>query len=587
LKPLRPRLFWKIGLPFLFLLLLVLAAVYFYTARVLDDYFLEAAFEQLDSLGRLVESRPPPLDDTVALQDWADWMAKTGARATVVRADGKVLADSHENPTRMENHADRPEIVEAFADGRGRSTRYSDTVKRELVYLAIRHQPGIGRSVVLRLAWPLERVNEAIAEVLHPVGAVSLVTLVLGAVFSLLFSRALSLRVQKLKEFSRRVAEGDFRPVAVQDEGDELVELTRALNDTATRLDETIRTLKEERNQSAAILGSMSEGVVVVGPDERIIFCNQAFLNSLAISVAPNEGKTLIEVTRQSELPKLLHDALASGEAVQSELEAATPRPRHFQVTAAPIQTEESSAAVLVLHDITEIRRVERVRRDFVDNVSHEFKTPLTAIQGFAETLLGGALEDPKNSRRFLEIISDHAARLSQLTNELLKLSQIETGRLELNLRPVAVPDLVDACLETAKIKAKPKGLSLDNQCSDDLPRVQGDRQHLREVLQNLLDNAIQYTPSGGKVTISASANGDMVKISVADSGVGILHDEQQRIFERFYRTEVARTLEISGTGLGLAIAKHLIEAHEGRIEVESEVGKGSVFSVYVPINKN
>ena len=184
-------------------------------------------------------------------------------------------------------------------------TRYSDTVKRDFVYLALRHQPGDGRSVVLRLAWPLERVNEAIARVLRPVGAVSLVALLLGGVFSLLFSRALSMRVQKLKEFSRRVAEGDFRPLKVADEGDELVELARALSETATRLDETIRTLKDERNQSAAILGSMSEGVVVVGPDERIIFCNQAFFDSLALSDSPSEGKTLIEVTRQSELPKL------------------------------------------------------------------------------------------------------------------------------------------------------------------------------------------------------------------------------------------------------------------------------------------
>ncbi len=402
MKTLRPRLFWKIGLPFLLLLLLVLAAVYFYTARVLDDYFLQAAFEQLDSLGRLVDSRPPRLDDPVALQEWADWMAETGARATVVLSDGQVLADSFEDPNRMENHADRPEIIEAFAEGRGRSTRYSDTVRRELVYLALRHQPADSQPVVLRLAWPLERVNEAIAEVLRPVGAVSLVTLILGGLFSLLFSRALSLRVQKLKEFSRRVAEGDFLPLIIEGEGDELVELALALNETATRLDETIRTLKDERNQSAAILGSMSVGVVVVGPDQRIIFCNRAFFDSLALSDAPSEGKTLVEVTSQPELPKLVHAALSTGEVVQSELEAATPRLRHFQVRVAPIRAESSSAAVLVLHDITEIRRVERVRRDFVDNVSHEFKTPLTAIQGFAETLLSGALEDPKEQPPFL-----------------------------------------------------------------------------------------------------------------------------------------------------------------------------------------
>ncbi len=583
MKALRPRLFWQIGLPFLFLLLLVLAAVYFYTARVLENYFLEAAFEQLDSLARLVEDRPPQFDRPGELQNWADWMAKTGARATVIDEDGLVLADSHEDPGRMESHAGRPEIREAFDAGRGRSTRYSDTVKRELVYLAIRHQPGGKPPVVLRLAWPLERVNEAIAQVLRPVGTVSLVSLILGAIFSLLFSRALSQRVRKLQAFSRRVAEGDFRPLPVEGQGDELVELAQSLNETASRLDESIRTLTDERNQSAAILSSMSEGVVVVGPDERVIFSNRAFSESLDLPDVSGEGRLLIEVTRQADLLGLIHEALDGEEVVQSELETASPRPRQFQVRAAPVKANGARAVVLVLHDISEIRRVERIRRDFVDNVSHEFKTPLTAIQGFAETLIGGALEDTKNARRFLEIIRDHSVRLSQLTNELLKLSQIETGRLQLHKRPLAVPDLIEACIETTRIKADPKGIALVNECPSDVPRINGDRQHLREVLQNLLDNAVDYTPSGGSVTVEAGAVDEEVRISVKDTGVGILYDEQERVFERFYRTEVARTLATAGTGLGLAIAKHLVEAHRGRIEVESAVGRGSTFSIYLP----
>jgi two-component system phosphate regulon sensor histidine kinase PhoR len=436
---------------------------------------------------------------------------------------------------------------------------------------------------VLRLAWPLERINEAITEVLRPVGTVSLIILILGTVFSLGFSRAFSERVRKLQAFSRRVAEGDFRPLSVEGQGDELVALAQSLNETASRLDETIRTLKDERNQSAAILSSMSEGVVVVGPDERIIFSNRAFSESLDLPEVSGEGRLLVEVTRKADLLGLIHEALDGDEVVQKEFETASTRPRHFQVRAAPVKANGARAVVLVLHDISEIRRVERIRRDFVDNVSHEFKTPLTAIQGFAETLIGGALEDTKNARRFLEIIREHSVRLGQLTNELLKLSQIETGRLDLHKRPLAVPDLIEACMETARIAADPKGITLFNDCPSDIPRVNGDRQHLREVLQNLLDNAVEYTPSGGSVTIEAATVNEDVRVSVKDTGVGILHDEQERIFERFYRTEVARSLATSGTGLGLAIAKHLIEAHRGRIEVESAVGRGSTFSIYLP----
>jgi two-component system phosphate regulon sensor histidine kinase PhoR len=580
---LRLKLFWKIGLPYLILLLVVLAAVNFYTARVLKERFLRAAYEQLDSLSDLVESRPPRLDDPVELQEWADWMADSGARATVIRSDGTVLADSHENPSRMENHANRPEIVEAFASGRGRSARHSDTLNRDMVYLAVRHHPSHGEPVVLRLAWPLERVNDALLAVLRPVGSVSVAVLVLAGVLSMLFSRILSLRVRRLKEFSRRVAEGDFRPVRTESEGDELVELARALNETASRLDETLRTVRDERNKSAAILGSMSEGVVVVGPDERIAFCNQAFCDSLHLGGVDCEGRLLVEVTRQPELLDLIHEALSGKEVVQKNFESPSPRPRHYQVRAASVKANGATAAVLVLHDITEIRRVEQVRRDFVVNVSHEFKTPLTAIQGFAETLLGGALDDPKNSRRFLEIIRDHAVRLTQLTNDLLKLSQIETGKLELHLRPLAVADLIEACLETARYKAEPKGLVLINQCPSTLPRVQADRHWLREVIQNLLDNAIQYTPSGGRISIEASEANGQVRISVVDTGIGILQDELERVFERFYRTEAARSLEAGGTGLGLAIAKHLMETHEGRIEVESVVGRGSTFTIYLP----
>jgi len=236
-----------------------------------------------------------------------------------------------------------------------------------------------------------------------------------------------------------------------------------------------------------------------------------------------------------------------------------------------------------VLHDVSEIRRLERVRRDFVANVSHEFKTPLTAIQGFAETLLGGALRDKQNSLRFLKIIRDHAVRMGRLTEDLLKLSLIEAGKLELNLQPVTVAELVEPCVEIVRPKAEQKELTLVTECPPEVPRVLGDGNRLREVIQNLLDNAVQYTPAGGCIRVHAASDNGAVVVAVSDTGIGIPQSDRERIFERFYRVDNARSREVGGTGLGLAIAKHLVEAHNGQMEVVSEIGHGSTFSIRLP----
>jgi two-component system phosphate regulon sensor histidine kinase PhoR len=532
----------------------------------------------------LAEARPPALGDPAALEAWKTWLARGGARVTIVAADGTVLADSDEDPARMENHAGRPEVQEAFASGRGRATRFSATVKRDLVYLAARYQEGDQLPVVLRLALPLAQVQEAIADFRRPIATVSLVVLILGSVASLLFARTFSSRVERLIDFSHRVAEGDFELLPVDKGNDELAELTEALNQTAARLDRSIRNLTEERNRWTAILSSMSEGIALVGPDERILFCNQAFAQALAVGMGDFTGRSLSVVTRQPDILEYSRAAVSEGRTVDGEILVAGNRPRHLLVRAAPVQSKASSGVVVVLLDITEIRRLERVRRDFVANVSHELKTPLTAIQGFAETLLGGALEDAKNSRRFLDIIKSHAERLGRLTDDLLKLARIEAGKMEIEPRPLSVAELVAPCLEIARAKAKSKRLTFKEAYPEDLPLVSGDNDALGEVIQNLLDNAIQYTPAGGRITISARATGEEVSISVSDTGIGIPRDDQERIFERFFRVDAARSKEVGGTGLGLAIAKHLVELNGGRIEVQSELGKGSTFTVFLPV---
>jgi two-component system phosphate regulon sensor histidine kinase PhoR len=275
---------------------------------------------------------------------------------------------------------------------------------------------------------------------------------------------------------------------------------------------------------------------------------------------------------------------LAGESRVEAEIVTGTLRQHFFAATVAAVRAGDTSGAVVVLHDITALRKLERVRRDFVANVSHEFKTPLTAIQGFSETLLAGAIDDPQNRERFLGIILEHSRRLARLTDDLLKLSQMDADRLQLEIRPMSVVELIESCVETTEHRATEKGVHLNVAPADHLPNIAGDRRRLAEILQNLLDNATQYTLPGGRITLNAETRDADVVFTVSDTGIGIPKSDQSRIFERFYRVDAARSREAGGTGLGLAIAKHLVEVHGGRIWVESEIGQGSQFHFSVPI---
>jgi two-component system, OmpR family, phosphate regulon sensor histidine kinase PhoR len=586
LKLVRAKLFWKLGLTYLALLVMALLALDFYAARILHDDAFRAVDDQLSSVENVARSRPPDVQDPTALREWVQFASGSGARVTVIAADGAVLGDSADDPTKMENLAKRPEVQAALASGGGNDVRQSTALGRPLVYRAYRFQPASGAPVVIRFALPLAQVDASIAEFRRRLLLASLAMLILGGAASLIYSRGFSARIERLKDFSHRVAAGDFEPLPSEDTEDELTDLARALNETAAHLDRTIHTLTDERNQSSAILRSMIEGVAVIDARERVVFCNRAFAEILNLDAAQFEGRPLVELVRQADLLDLARRALAGTDSLRGSLVIGTVMPRSFAVTATPINALEPAAngAVIVLHDITELRRLERVRQDFVANVSHEFKTPLTAIQGFAETLLGGALEDEKNNRRFLGIIRDHAARLGRLTDDLLKLARIEAGKLDVQYQPVSVAELVEGCAATTLFKASQRNIALNLSYPPELPPVRGDAGLLREVLQNLLDNAVQYTSPGGRVDLSASTRDHEAVITVADTGIGIPLADQERIFERFYRVDAARSREVGGTGLGLSIAKHIVEAHGGRLWVESTVGAGSQFHFSVPL---
>jgi two-component system, OmpR family, phosphate regulon sensor histidine kinase PhoR len=588
----RRNLFAKLGLTFVALLISALLAVDYFAERALRRDYERTAYSQLTAVAGIAQARASALpalpaarrEDVAKLNEWVSQMAASGSRVTLIGSDGQVLAESQSDSQTMENHAGRPEVREALAKGSGRAIRHSVTVNRDLLYYAVRHDVGTGPPIILRFALPIETVDEVLQSFRQSLWLSSFLILLIAAVAALQISRVFTDRVERLKDFSRRVAAGDFTAIAADSSGDALDALGASMNRTAEQLDATIRTLTEERNLSTAILGSMVEGVAVVNGSERLLFANQGFAEILNLKFPPKSGSALVEIVRQTELIEAVRNVLHGESRVEAEIVTGTLRQKYFAATVASVRAGDTLGAVVVLHDITELRRLERVRRDFVANVSHEFRTPLTAIQGFAETLLAGAIDDAQNRVRFLEIILEHARRLARLTEDLLRLSQMDSDRLELEIDEVSVSQIVDSCLATAQHRALENGLELTVKVPSNLPTVAGDRRRLAEVLQNLLDNARQYTLPGGQIVLSAEAHELEVVFTVSDTGIGIPRTDQSRIFERFYRVDAARSREAGGTGLGLAIAKHLIEAQGGRIWVESELGNGSHFHFSVPI---
>jgi two-component system, OmpR family, phosphate regulon sensor histidine kinase PhoR len=588
----RRNLFAKLGLTFVALLISALLAVAYFAERALRRDYERTAYSQLTAVAGIAQARASALpalpatqlDDLAKLKEWVSQIGASGSRVTIIAADGQVLAESQSDSQTMENHAGRPEVREALANGRGRAIRHSVTLNRDLLYYAVRYDTPAGPPVILRFALPIETVDEVLQSFRRSLWLSSFFILLIAGAAALQISRIFTDRVERLKEFSRRVAASDFRPITADSSGDALEALGASMNHTAARLDETIHTLTEERNLSTAILGSMVEGVAVVNGSERLLFANQGFAGILGLELPLKSGSALVEIVRQTELIGAVRHVLHGESRVEAEIVTGTLRQHFFAATVASVRAGDTLGAVVVLHDITELRRLERVRRDFVANVSHEFKTPLTAIQGFTETLLAGAIDDGQNRERFLTIILEHARRLARLTDDLLRLSQMDSDRLELEIDELSVAQIVDSCLETAQHRAVENGLRLSVNIPAQLPAVAGDRRRLAEVLQNLLDNARQYTLPGGEIILSAEAHDSEVVFTVSDSGIGIPQADQSRIFERFYRVDAARSREAGGTGLGLAIAKHLVEAQGGRIWVESEVGHGSHFHFSVPI---
>lgn len=384
---------------------------------------------------------------------------------------------------------------------------------------------------------------------------------------------------------ARDIARGNFRRQVDISSRDEIGDLARSINDMAARLRATIEEVTEEKNRVQTILNSMTDCVIAVDRDRRIIMVNPAIESMFGITRDECVGKTIVEVIRNFDLDNILKKVQAGNKPQTREIQILSPEPRIFHLRIAPLNSSNQGGAVILLRDVTERRNMEQMRSEFVANVSHELRTPLTSIRGFVETLLESGTDDPEMTRHFLGIIATETRRLSKLVEELLDLSKIEERRAVHRWQRVEIPALVDRVLAVCGNHAEEKQINIKANFPPRLPPLFGDPDMLAQVLINLLDNAVKYTPPGGSVTISASVENDEIRLDVADTGVGIPAESLPRVFERFYRVEKARSRELGGIGLGLAIVKHIINGHGGRVDVKSTVGKGTVFSIFLPLD--
>ncbi len=580
---LRSPIFRKLLFSAFLLIAATLLALDFYLTRYTAARETEQAQRRLTSEGLVLvpEVRDVPL---IRLEDWTRQAAtRARARITVVDPSGVVLGDSEHDPETMENHAGRPEIREAYQGRVGASVRHSATLDRDLCYVALPAHFGDRSGYVLRLALPLEELDTAIAAVRWRIVRASLLALVVALLLAYLFSANFTRRVRRLQSFAETFVHQRGTGTLLPDSDDELGALARSLNQMAAETQDLVERLKLESARREAILSSMVEGVLAVDHASRITFCNDSFTRILGLPAGHLEGKPLVELVRDPELLEMVHQVITSGAAVKRRLELPVADGRSFEVQAAPLTASVGRGAIAILHDTTELERLERVRKDFVANVSHELRTPLTAIQGYTETLLSGALEDPQNNRKFLGIISAQAARLTNIASDLLILSELQSDKRVLEPERICVRKVVEAALLTVESEAGVRGIRLICGPIADV-NVLGHRIRLEQAVVNLLTNAIKFNRPNGEVrlTVDRAGNGD-ARISIADTGIGIPSQDLLRVFERFYRVDKARSREVGGTGLGLAIVKHVVERMQGTINVQSELGKGSVFTVSFP----
>ncbi len=588
---LRSRIALKLTLTLVGFVAVTTLVAGLYLRRGLERVAVESVEARLATAAAVLQDEARAALRAGTAQAFAERAAGTAsAHVTLIAPDGRVVADSERTEDTLasvENYADRPEVRAALGGGTSRDIRSSATLGALLIYVAAPVTDAGSVRAVLRLSAPVEAATpayESLRAVMLSGGAIALlVALCIG----LFVAGRVTRPVVEMQDVARQMSAGNFDVRASVRSPDEIGTLGRSLNAMADHLREKIGDLEREQAKATAVLDAMVEGVIATDGHDHIILINERARALFGLGRARAERLPLLEVIRNVDLHDVLGESrlAADGTVVSREIKVAEPQDRVLQVHAVPLRfTGEARGVVMVLHDITQLRRLEQMRTEFVANVSHELRTPLTSIHGYLETLLDGALEEPENARKFLEIVFRHTERLGRLTDDLTDLSNIELGRISLRLEPTAVAEVADSVLAIIAPHATSGQVTVEAKLPPDLPQVVVDRDRLAQILINLVDNAVKYTPKGGHVWVEGHAAEDgRVEVTVRDTGVGIPKADLPRLTERFYRVDKARSRDLGGTGLGLAIVKHLVLAHGGELTIESELWQGTTVRFTLP----
>jgi two-component system, OmpR family, phosphate regulon sensor histidine kinase PhoR len=585
------RLIWQLYPSYLAVVFISLLIVSIYTSNYIQQFFLHNMEKDLMIRSQLIKYQIlqylNPLDPERIDQFCKRVWASAETRITVISPDGTVIGDSEEDPVKMENHKNRPEILTALEGKPGSSTRKSSTLRIQMMYVALPLFVDHNIVSVVRVSIPITSIISTIEVVQSHVMLVGFFIAALASVISLFMSRRISRPIEEMRKGAMKFAQGQLSHRLHEPSILELANLASVMNRTAFELEERIATVKNQRNEYEAVLSSMTEGVVGVDHDQRIITINKAALAMLDADPAITSKGSIHEVSRNSRLNKLIETAIETGERRQEDVsffQNGNERILNIKCTVLKNPEDVNIGVLIVLNDVTQLRRLENMRRDFAANVSHEIKTPLTAIKGFVETLRFGGAENTEDAERFLAIIDKHVDRLTAIIDDLMNLSRIERKDeiRQIDRKIHKIEDLLQSSIQHCQSLAGERNIKI-SYTSDPALTAQVDRTLMEQAMVNLLENAIKYSEKESEVAIDAERAGDKIHIHIQDHGIGIEEKHHARLFERFYRVDKARSRKLGGTGLGLAIVKHIVLAHGGDVSVQSKPGQGSQFTISIP----
>jgi two-component system phosphate regulon sensor histidine kinase PhoR len=583
------RLFWRLYGVFGLLIIVGAAVFAWYTANSFRKTNIDRATADIVNQVSLIQqilSKRPATEDPSQLDSLISAIAAgSDIRISILLPPGRVIADSRGRTGLVHDQANYPEIVAALSGKIGSSIRYSNSEASNAIYAAAPIPFGKSPKEIARVEMSLGPFEHAIESMRMWLFAGTIILLLLSAVFCRLIERSIFRPLDRLRSESERFASGDMDTLIGIGAGTVSQPLARAVNEMARQLSDRIQAVTRQRNEQEAILTSMAEGVLAVDSNENVININRAAVRLIGLDPKMIQGRPIVEVIRNTELQSLVTRTLQGNSPVEMDVVLTDNGEQHFQAHGVPLRDADgrSLGALVVLNDVTLLRRLENIRRDFVANVSHELKTPITSIKGFVETLRESSVIDPGETKRFLDIIARHTDRLNSIIEDLLTLSRIEqeAESAHIPLEKSAIAPVLQSAVHACEALAAEKRIAVTCECDKSIAAVIN-VPLLEQAVINLINNAIKYSDPGKSVQVTAEVKPDETVISVSDFGIGIGHEHQSRIFERFYRVDKARSRSLGGTGLGLAIVKHIVLAHNGHVSVESTLGRGSIFRIHL-----